>query len=168
MKKNYINKFFTILGFLLLAFLAINMNACSKEKSNNNQNPNQFGYGYGPGVGGGHLGNGIGYSGDGSMVLQLTIAGQNGGQAGATGTLFVQGHSMGCALAPGNYTLQTVQPGIYYNGDFYPPQGDGFTLRANNGMEIYVEGYLTNQQDQYGNRVMFAQANIPGCPTTFN
>ena len=163
MKKHFINKLFTIAGFLLLAFVALNMNACSKDKDGGGA-VNPYGqYGYGPGVGGSHLGNGLGVSGDGSMTLQLVFAGQNGGQAGATGTLWVQGYTAGCALYPGTYTINTVQPGRYYNGDF-----ENMRLMANNGIELYVQrGWLQNQQDQYGNRRMYADVNIPGCPTMF-
>lgn len=165
MKTRLINKFFTLLGFLILAFVALNMNACSKDKNNNGHWGPWQGV-YGPGVGGGHLGNGVGMSADGVLTLQLTFSGQNGGVAGAMGTLWVSGYSVGCSVPPGQYVLQTTQPGQYYNGDF-----SNIRLMATNGyvIEIYISrGWLTNQQDQYGNRRMFVEANIPGCPTNFS
>ncbi len=164
MEKHLINKFFTLLGFLVLVFVALNMNACSKS-GDKGGNPMQWGYG--PGVGGAHLGNGVGTSGDGAMTLQLTFSGQNGGPAGAMGTLWVNGYSVGCSIPNGQYVLQTVQPGTYYNGDF-----QNMRLVANYGghpIEIYIaRGWLTNQQDNYGNRKMFVDAHLPGCPTMFN
>jgi hypothetical protein len=165
MKEQYIRKLFALIGFLLLAFVALNMNACSKDKNANANNP--YGtYGYGNGVGGGILGQGVGQSGDQILTLQLTFSGQNGGQAGAMGNLYVQGWSAGCALPPGNYTLQTAQPGQYYNGDF---ANINLVATNNQGIQItLVRGWLTNQQDSYGNRRMYVDANIPGCPTTFN
>jgi hypothetical protein len=166
MKKEYVSKIFALIGFLLLAFVALNMNACGKDKTAGNNNGLYGQYGYGGGVGNGVLGNGIGQSGDGMLTLQLTFSGQNGGMAGAMGTLFVQGGSPGCALPPGQYSLQTAQPGQYFNGDFA-----NITLVATNNQGISImisRGWLTNQQDQYGNRRMFADTSIPGCPTIFN
>lgn len=165
MKHKILKQIFTALGFLVLAFVAINMNACSKDKGSSNPNQyDQYGYNgqynYGPNGGRGHLANAIGDSGD--MTIRLSISGMNGGEAGATGELIVRG-GIGCSVPPGRYGLRTVRPGIYMNGDFY----QGFTLRASNGMEIYIQGFLRNQQDPSGARRMSAHANLPGCPTNF-
>ncbi len=167
MKQQHIKKLFTLVGFLILAFVAVNMNACSKDKGNNHGYP---GFGI-PGFGvpgqGGHLGNGVAVSGDGVLTMQLTFAGQNGGQVGAMGTLWVNGQSAGCSVPPGQYVLQTIQPGYFQNGDFYQ-----IRLQAVGGyypLDVYIErAWFTNQYLQDGSRKMFVNANITGCPTIFN
>lgn len=172
MKRKLLNKLFALAGFLFLAMLALNMNACSKDKNNNSNPYGQYGL-YGPGIptGGYPLANGIGVSGDGLLVMELTFGGQNGGQAGANGVLTVQGQSVGCAIAPGQYQLQTQVPGQYYNGDFSGIQlitQVMTTYGTPSPATITIEGWLSNQQDSYGRRHMFINANIPGCPTVFN
>jgi hypothetical protein len=172
MKEKLFKKIFTLVGLVLLALVALNMNACSKDKNNNNGAYGGFGLGPGGVVPGGVLGNGIGVSSDGMLIMELTFAGQNGGQAGATGMLTVQGNSVGCAVLPGQYPLQTQVPGIYSNGDFSNIQL--FTnLRDMYGAVTPAtitldRGWLQNQQDSYGRHMMYVNANIPGCPTVFN
>lgn len=170
MKEKLIKKLFTLIGLILLAVVALNMNACSKDKNNNNGVIG--GYGLGPGMVGGVLGNGIGVSSDGMLIMELTIAGQNGGQAGATGMLTVQSGSVGCAVSPGQYPLQTQVPGYYFDGDF------GNIQLYTNLRDMYGNftpatitldrGWFQNQQDSYGRHKMYVNANIPGCPTVFN
>ncbi len=161
MKENLIKKIFTVLGFLVLAFVALNMNACSKDKKNNtNPNPNGQ-YGYGPGVGGGVLANAVGSGYD--IDIRFTISGVNGGQAGATGILFVKSNTCPGLFAGQTYNLQTIAPGVYYNGDFFPTMGQGFTMRTQNGIDVYVEGFLTNQQEPDGARRMSGVVVLTGC-----
>lgn len=166
MKNEITKKVFTVVGFLILAFVAINMNACSKDKGSGGAPNDPYGtygnygsYNYGPN-GGGHLANAYGESTD--MRIRLSFSGTNGGQVGATGELWVQG-SMACPIPSGRYSLRTVRPGLYMNGDFY----QGITLLTNNGIEVFIRGYLRNQQEPNGDRRMTAHANIPGCPTNF-
>lgn len=165
MKEKHIKKIFTLIGFLLLAFVALNMNACSKDKSGAGA-PNPYGpYGnWGNGQNGGsNLGQYIALSGDQKLFLDLVFS-TNGQQVGAYGSLDVAAGSVGCSMPPGHYVLQTMQPGTYSNGSFYDIK---LSAQANGGLEILIDGWLTDYVDINGKRHFYAYANIPGCPTAF-
>lgn len=166
-------KILSIFGvFMLMAFFAVGMNACSKKKSGGGVQNN--GYYYGPNgqpygsPGGGSLGSGGGYSPDGSSI-QLTFYGQDGGQVQASGYLTISpnAYSAGCGIAPGTYTLNPGQAGSFYSGDF-----ENITMTAQNGMPVVIQfGWFNNSYVTIGGYQMsriFAVVNIPGCPTNFN
>lgn len=162
MKNKLIKKIFAAVGLLVLTFVALNMNACSKDKNNNNPYA-MYGYGNGMYGGQGNLGYFTSVSGDGMLQLRLTF-GSNGSQVWANGELYVNGYSAGCSLYPGVYQIQTQSPGQYQSsGIFYSIQA----VMPQNGYSIYMDGMLKNSVDQYGNRRADINANIPGCPTNF-
>ncbi len=160
--------------FMLMAFFAVGMNACSKKKGGGGAVNN--GYYYGPNGqpiygthGGGSLGSGGGYAPDGSSI-ELTFYGQDGGQVQASGYLSIsqQAYNSGCGIAPGVYSLNPSQPGVFYSGDF-----ENITMIAQNGMPVTIQfgwfnnSYVTMPSGQQMSRI-FAVVNIPGCPTNFN
>lgn len=159
----------------ILLSMAFGMNACGKKKGSNNNPYGPYGYGnynygnynYGN-VGGSFLGNGGAIAPDGS-TLELSFSGQDGGQVQVQGLLRIspQAYSMGCGIPPGDYMLQTQQPGYFQSGNF-----GQIGLIANNGMPVTIQSgwlyssYVTMPSGQQVPR-MFAITNIPGCPTNF-
>lgn len=168
--KNYKN-IFKYIGIFALAIIVANVNACGKKGSSRNSNP-YYPYGGGGFVGGGVYGSGIGQTPDGAILsLQFMLSGgQNAYQAAAQGLLIVPPQGLvGCAIPPGQYSLNTVAPGVMNGGD----QFSNIQMQSNSGFPAMINSAILFSQvvqNPYAgvSHQMFAAVNIPGCPLFFN